>query len=63
MYSLIVLGIIPGTNIQITFVWWLLALSGLLTVRIVRRLQRKQSFTKLQLYIALYAIRHRQLPA
>jgi hypothetical protein len=30
MYSILVLGLIPGTNIQISFQVWLLILDGLL---------------------------------
>ena len=40
MYSFIVLGIIPGTNIQITFTTWLnamlVAISAVLLVRLYR---------------------------
>lgn len=47
MYSFIVLGIIPGTNIQITFTTWfdamLLALSIILTIRLYR-LVKAQGF-------------------
>lgn len=41
MSELIVLGLIPGTHLQISFVLWLLLVVGLLTthfVRVARRL-------------------------
>ena len=40
MYEFIVLGLIPGTNIQIGFSFWLLVTSCLCFVAISRRLYR-----------------------
>lgn len=41
MNSFVVLGLVPGTDIQITFLWWLIAaatiVGALVGVRIVRR--------------------------
>lgn len=40
MYSFIVLGIIPGTNIQITFTTWLNAMLLAVTIVLLVRLYR-----------------------
>ena len=42
MSEIIVLGLIPGTHIQITFLLWLLALSGVVAYALVRYSRRKQ---------------------
>jgi hypothetical protein len=38
MYELIVLGLIPGTNIELTFSFWLMLASALLSVVAIRKL-------------------------
>jgi hypothetical protein len=37
MYSFIVLGLVPGTNLQITFQAWLLVLAAVLALIVVIR--------------------------
>jgi hypothetical protein len=44
MDEIIVLGLIPGTHIQITFVAWLIVASTLLTIIILRASTRTQLF-------------------
>lgn len=44
MDNIIVLGLIPGTHIQITFVAWLLAASALSSVLLFRAGTRAQLF-------------------
>jgi hypothetical protein len=40
MYELIVLGLIPGTNIQINFYFWLVLASGSFALFAARRMSR-----------------------
>jgi hypothetical protein len=53
MYSFIVLGIVPGTNIQISFQAWLLMLAGLVALIMVfiasHRLRRSMGLQGLRL--------------
>lgn len=42
MSEIIVLGLVPGTHIQITFVLWLLALTATITYVVVRYARRKR---------------------
>jgi len=44
MDEIIVLGLIPGTHIQITFVAWLIAASALLAVVVLRASYRTKLF-------------------
>lgn len=63
MYSFIVLGIIPGTDIQITFNIWLLATASLAIALCVRRLLRQRHpILHARLVVAFYAMSLRQLP-
>jgi hypothetical protein len=59
MYSFLVLGFIPGTNIQISFVAWLVMLVGsplaVLAFALRHRLQRAARLQALSLRRPLYA--------
>lgn len=56
MYSLLVLGIIPGTDIRITFYGWLMTLLAIITVRIALVMRRRRTLAWLRLVIAFYAL-------
>ncbi len=60
MYSLIVLGIIPGTQFQITFLWWLMGLLTVTAAKIMLAMRRRKSLLWLRLILAFYAMTLRQ---
>jgi hypothetical protein len=63
MYSFVVLGLIPGTNYQITFLWWL-SVSGLILSGFVWRwLATRHAFLKVRVILALYLMTLRPLKA
>jgi hypothetical protein len=59
MQDLIVLGIIPGTNIQVGFLGWLIIASLIiLTARIIRRFRRVSAMKLLISYLSqMYALK------
>ena len=61
MSDLIVLGIIPGTNIQFGFIWWLV-LCGLcwFLVRSIRRIRRAQTIRFALIQISLMLATYRR---
>ena len=63
MYEFLVLGIIPGTNITITFNAWLLAAAALAGGTAVYRLHRSGAFRNAVITLSLVAATHRQLRA
>lgn len=63
MYELILLGIIPGTEIQITFLGWLMTALAFVTGRLLMILHRKQTLVWLRLIVAFYAMPLRQMRA
>jgi hypothetical protein len=62
MYSLIVLGLIPGTQIQITFYMWVIAATVLLAVLTSLYVARKHIIGYvLMAWRIRWTIRHQQL--
>jgi len=61
VYSFIVLGIIPGTDIQITFWGWLSALLLVADVFGMIYIKRHQIILKIRIVLAFIAMSTRQL--
>jgi hypothetical protein len=62
MYSLIVLGLIPGTQIQITFAMWLIAIASFISLLVLVYIRRKHFVAYLLVALQLrQTIRHLQL--
>ena len=59
MVALLMLGIVPGTNIQIDFGSWLSGIAVLVVLMIVYLARRKRLFAHLMILLAFYvATRH-----
>lgn len=63
MYTFIVLGLIPGTDIQITFIGWLLAAALLAIAMLVYTLAIRNFFVEVRVVYALFTMTLRPLPA
>lgn len=62
MYSVIVLGLIPGTHIQISFTAWLIAATCLIALLAMAYARRKHIIAFFVLSLRLrHIIRHQQL--
>ncbi len=62
MYSFIVLGLIPGTQVQISFAMWLIAAACVLALAVTAYMRRKHVIAFFILGLRLRStIRHRQL--
>lgn len=62
VYDLVVLGLVPGTNVEITFYNWLLALLTLAGWRLSKIMRRRHSLLWLRFYIELFALPLRITP-
>lgn len=62
MQDLIVLGIVPGTHLQIGFYLWLAVFGGAVTARLMYRERHSLRAHVLSLYVA-WLIKRRQLAA
>ncbi len=60
MYNFVVLGLVPGTQFQITFLWWLASIGVALSARLILTMRRRRTFVWLQLILAFYAMTLRQ---
>lgn len=56
MYSLLVLGIVPGTDFRITFSGWLIAVGTLIGSRLLLVARRRKALAWLRLVIAFYLL-------
>lgn len=63
MYSFIVLGIIPGTNLQITFIGWLITAEVLALTILIHKLSTRHFFLHARVILNLYAMSLRPLQA
>jgi hypothetical protein len=63
MDGLIILGLLPGTNIQITFAGWLILAECTAAFFMYKQMVRRQLFLKLRLTLEFYAMPHRQMTA
>jgi hypothetical protein len=63
MYEFLVLGIIPGTDIQITFADWLLILAAVITSYLAVKTIRNKLLLKAQLLYEFLILSRRPLQA
>jgi predicted exporter len=62
--SLIILGIVPGTNVQLGFFWWLLVAIAVVGAGfLARRLWRAHTIRLICIYISLVVAMHRDQQA
>jgi hypothetical protein len=57
----IVLGLVPGTQLQITFDTWLVILSSLASIVLLWRSYRAESLQRLIITTGIIALTHRRL--
>ncbi|HEX3568891.1 MAG TPA: hypothetical protein VHT70_04435 [Candidatus Saccharimonadales bacterium] len=62
MANFFVLGLVPGTNLQITFYLWLLGASGLCLLIIVRMMQRTHLLRNWIIAIQLFHLTRQSFP-
>lgn len=63
MSELIVLGLIPGTHVQITFLLWIVAVSVTLFAILVWVMHRMHVFRDWIITVAFLLLTRRQIPA
>jgi hypothetical protein len=63
MYEILFLGLIPGTDIQITFAGWLCALAGIIAIYAGINAARRKLVLKARLVIAFFLATRRPLQA
>lgn len=62
--NLIILGIIPGTNVQLGFFWWLVGFILLGTgMYAIRQLRRAQTIRFMLIHVSLVLTMHRHQQA
>ncbi|HEY5668058.1 MAG TPA: hypothetical protein VIR03_02720 [Candidatus Saccharimonadales bacterium] len=63
MSELIVLGLIPGTHVQITFLLWIIAVSIALFAMLAWAMHRMHIFRDWIITVAFLLLTRRQIPA
>lgn len=63
MSEFIVLGLIPGTHTELTFTFWLLAVTGLLVALLAWRLWRGNGWREVVVTVRIFVATRQTLPA